>query len=183
MISVGERVAEMLEAAGIGVIHDRTVHDYPSYNGSYVHARTSTEEILKANPSIRLILDLHRDALETGGRQLRTAAQVKGRTAAQLMLVAGTNVSRPSHTGWEENLSLALKLQVQLERMAPGIMRPVNLRRERFNQDLGPGALLIEVGAAGNSRAEALAAAEILAEGIIALWEGSGETWEICIEK
>jgi hypothetical protein len=59
----------------------------------------------------------------------------------------------------------------------------VNLRRERFNQDLGPGALLIEVGAAGNSRAEALAAAEILAEGIIALWEGSGETWEICIEK
>lgn len=183
MISVGERVAEMLEAAGIGVIHDRTVHDYPSYNGSYVHARTSTEEILKANPSVRLILDLHRDALETGGRQLRTAAQVKGRTAAQLMLVVGTNVSRPSHTGWEENLSLALKLQVQLERMAPGIMRPVNLRRERFNQDLGPGALLIEVGAAGNSRAEALAAAEILAEGIIALWEGSGETWEICIEK
>ena len=172
MLCIGERVAEILEGAGIGVIHDRTVHDYPSYNGSYVHARTSAEEILKENPSIRLILDLHRDALETGGRQLRTVAEVKGGTSAQLMLVVGTNVTRPAHTGWEENLSLALKLQVQLQRMAPGIARPVNLRTERFNQDLRPGALLVEVGAAGNSRDEALTAAGILGEALVALAEG-----------
>ena len=174
MVSIGDRVAQLLTAAGIGVIHDRQLHDYPSYNGSYVHARASTEEILKANPSIRLILDLHRDALEKNGSQLGPVAAIEGNSAAQMMLVVGTNVSRQAHKNWEENLSLALKLQVQLERLYPGIMRPVNLRQQRFNQDLRPGALLIEVGAAGNTRAEALAAAEALAEGIIALSEGSG---------
>ena len=176
MISIGDRVAQLLTAAGIGVIHDRQLHDYPSYNGSYVHARASTEEILKNNPSIRLVLDLHRDALEKNGSQLALVAEVEGSSAAQLMLVVGTNVSRQAHKNWEDNLALALKLQLQLERMYPGLMRPVNLRSERFNQDLSAGALLIEVGAAGNSRAQALKAAEALAAGIIALSAGTGGT-------
>ena len=175
MISIGDRVAELLTAAGIGVIHDRQLHDYPSYNGSYIHARASTEEILQANPSIRLVLDLHRDALEKNGSQLRTLAQAEGKRSAQLMLVVGTNVSRQAHKNWEDNLSLALKLHIQLERLYPGIMRPVNLRSERFNQDLSSGALLIEMGAAGNTWAEALTAAEALAAGVIALAEGSGK--------
>lgn len=176
MISIGDRMAQLLTDAGIGVIHDRQLHDYPSYNGSYVHARASTEEILKANPSIRLILDLHRDALEKNGSQLAPVTEVEGTPAARLMLVVGTNVSRQVHKNWEENLSLALKLQLQLERMYPGLMRPVNLRSERFNQDLSDGALLVEVGAAGNSRAQALRAAEALAAGIIALSVGTGGT-------
>ena len=176
MISIGDRVAQLLTEAGIGVIHDRQLHDYPSYNGSYVHARSVTEGILKAEPSIRLILDLHRDALEKNGSQLALTAEVEGASAAQLMLVVGTNVSRQTHKNWGENLSLALKLQLQLERMYPGLMRPVNLRTERFNQDLSAGALLVEVGAAGNSRDEALRAAEALAAGIIALAKGTGET-------
>jgi stage II sporulation protein P len=91
------------------------------------------------------------------------------------MLVVGTDGSGLSHPGWQENLSLALKLQVQLERLAPGITRPINLRSQRFNQDLSPGALLVEVGAAGNSRAEALRAAEILGEAIASLAGGAGK--------
>lgn len=173
MISIGEAVAQMLDAAGIGVIHDRQIHDYPSYNGSYVHSRSAAEEILAEYPSICLILDLHRDALEKQGRQLRTLAAVDGENAAQLMLVVGTDISRQSHKNWQENLSLALKLHALLERMYPGIMRPMNLRAQRFNQDLSPGALLVEVGAAGNTRQEALIAAKILAEGIIMLANGA----------
>lgn len=173
MLSIGEAVAEILRSAGIGVIHDREVHDYPSYNGSYVHARASTEELLKQYPSVRLILDLHRDAVEVGGRQLRPLAQAGEGDTAQLMLVVGTNVSRQSHENWEENLSLALKLHVQLQRQFPGIMRPLNLRSQRFNQDLSPGALLVEVGAAGNTHGEALAAARALAEAIAALARGT----------
>lgn len=173
MLSIGDAVAEILTQAGIGVIHDREVHDYPSYNGSYAHARSSTEAILKQDPSIRLILDLHRDALETGTGQLRTAALVEGEASAQLMIVVGTNASRQSHTNWEENLALALKLHAQLERQSPGIMRPLNLRAQRFNQDLNAGALLIEVGAAGNSRQEALTAARELAKAVIVLAQGT----------
>ena len=174
MLSVGDAVAELLEAAGIGVIHDRQIHDYPSYNGSYVHSRSAAEQILAENPAVQLVLDLHRDALEKDGKQYRPLARNGDRTAAQMMIVVGTDTSRPSHENWQENLALALKLQVQLQRQFPGIMRPVNLRAQRFNQDLSPGALLVEVGAAGNTRQEALAAARELAGAVIALAEGFG---------
>lgn len=173
MLSVGDAVAEFLRENGIGVIHDREIHDYPSYSGSYVHSRNEAEEILARYPSIRLVLDLHRDAVERNGVQLRTLAEVDGAPSAQLMIVVGTDVSRQSHKNWQENLALALKLQVQMERLCPGIMRPMNLRPQRFNQDLSPGALLIEVGAAGNTHAEALAAAGVLAQTIADLAKGA----------
>lgn len=173
MLSIGEAVAEVLLDAGIGVIHDREIHDYPSYNGSYVHARASTSRILEAYPSVCLVLDLHRDASESGGSQMRTEAVIDGAAGAQLMFVVGTDVSRQSHENWEENLALALKLQVMLQQLSPGIMRPLNLRAQRFNQDLSPGALLVEIGAAGNTRQEALAAARKLGEALVNLAGGA----------
>lgn len=173
MISVGDRVTELLEAAGIGVIHDRELHDYPSYNGSYTHARKAIQKILEENPSICLVLDLHRDASGDLNNQFRPVASVEGEDTAQIMLVMGTNASGQSHPDWQENLALGLKLQAQLERQAPGITRPISLRAQRFNQDLTKGSLLIEMGAAGNSHLEALRAAEQLAEAVIALSKGT----------
>lgn len=173
MLSIGDRVAEILARYGITALHDRTLHDYPSYNGSYSHARRSIQQYLEDYPSIRLILDLHRDAVETASGQLRTLTTLGKTQSAQLMLVLGTNAAGLQHDDWEENLSLALKLQVQLERQNPGITRPIYLRSQRFNQDLSPGALLVEVGAAGNTHAEALLAAEQLAHAIGALGKGT----------
>ena len=173
MISVGEHLAELLEAGGITALQDRTLHDYPSYNGSYNHARKSIAAYLEEYPSIRLVLDLHRDASGSNRNQMRTEATVEGQPSAQLMLVMGTSASGLKHPDWEQNLALGLKLQAQCERIAPGIMRYVNLRAQRFNQDLSPGALLIEVGAAGNTHPEALRAVEVLAEAILALARGS----------
>lgn len=173
MLSIGDRVAEILSQQGISVIHDRELHDYPSYNGSYNHARKSIEYYLSRYPSIQLVLDLHRDASGDNDAQLRTLAQVSGEASAQLMLVVGTNAAGLHHPNWQENMALALKLHLQLERIAPGITRPINVRSQRFNQDLSPGALLIEVGAAGNTHAEALRAAEVLAEAIADLSKGA----------
>lgn len=176
MLSIGQQVADLLTQAGISVIHDRTLHDYPSYNGSYTDARRSISEYLQKNPSICLILDLHRDASGDLNDQFRPVVQVNGKSVAQLMLVMGTNVSGQYHPNWEENLALGLKLQVQLESIAPGITRPLCLRAQRFNQDMSPGALLIEVGAAGNTHDEAIRAAEILAKAIISLANGTEGT-------
>lgn len=173
MLSIGDRVAELLQEAGIGVIHDRQLHDYPSYNGSYNHARSAIEEILHENPGICLVLDLHRDASGDLNNQIRPTVSVEGEPAAQIMLVMGTDAAGLSHPDWQENLALGLKLQAQLERQAPGITRPMSLRSQRFNQDLTPGSLLIEMGAAGNTHAEALRAAEQLARAIIALRYGT----------
>jgi len=169
MLSIGDRVEELLEAGGIRVIRDRALHDYPSYNGSYVHAREAMEKMLEEHPQILLVLDLHRDAADApGGGQMRTRVTLGDGISAQLMLVLGTN-----HDRWQENLSLGLKLMAQLELQAPGITRPLLLRQSRFNQDLSPGALLVEVGAAGNTHPEALRAAEELARAILALAKGT----------
>ena len=168
MIAIGEILAQILEDAGVEVVHDTTLHDYPSYNGSYSHAAASTKSYLEAYPSIELILDLHRDAADTASGQLVTRCSVGGETSAQLMFVMGTD-TRLDHPDWERNLSLALKLQVLLERENPGICRDLNLSRNRYNQHLGDRALLIEVGAAGNTQAQAELAARELGEAIVAL--------------
>ena len=175
MLSIGQRIQSTLEDSGIVTIHDRSFHDYPNYNGCYGRSRKSTVQYLKEYPSLRLILDLHRDACDSADGQLRTLAQVKGQDSAQLMLVVGSNAGGQSHKRWQENLSLALQLQAQLETQCPGIVRPISFRSQRFNQDLSPGSLLIEVGGAGNSHQEALLAADQLAQAIIALCRGTGD--------
>ena len=170
MVSIGEIVRGILEANGIPVIHDCQLHDYPSYNGSYTRTRKAIQNYLKENGSIQLILDLHRDAAGEGANQMRTSAIAEGEPSAQLMLVMGTN-----YDSYPENLSLALKVHAQLESQCPGITRPLQLRAARFNQDLCPGALLVEVGAAGNTHPEARRAAEQLANAIVALADGTAE--------
>lgn len=168
MISVGTHLAELLTQAGINVIHDQTLHDYPSYSGSYSAARKAIDAWLKKYPTISLVLDIHRDASGDNNNQMVTSAKVNGQKSAQLMLVVGTN-----YDTWEDNLALALKMQVQLERNAPGICRYINLRAQRFNQDKSAGALLVEVGAAGNTHQEALTAVEVLANAISDLKKGA----------
>ena len=173
MLSIGGAVAEILSSHGIGVIHDRELHDYPSYDGSYNHARESIRYYLEKYPSIQLVLDLHRDASGDLNNQRRSVVKVDGQDCAQLMLVMGSDGAGLSHPNWEENLALGLKLQAVLEHQVPGITRPLTLRGQRFNQDLSPGAVLVEVGTAGNSHAEALLAAKMLAEAVAVLAHGT----------
>ena len=174
MLRVGAEIARVLEENGIGVIHDTTLHDKPSYNGSYNAARKTIAARLEEYPSIRLVLDVHRDALElTDEVQLSTHALVDGQDSAQLMLVMGTNAGGLYHPNWRDNLSVAVKLQTLLEGEHPGLFRAMQLRTERFNQDLSPAGMLLEVGAAGDTLEEALAAARAFAQGIVALAQGS----------
>jgi stage II sporulation protein P len=174
MVAVGALLAQQLQDRGIRVIHDRQLHDYPSYNMAYTNARASVERYLEENPSVCLVLDLHRDAaLNSDGSQFATSATVNGVASAQLMLVVGTDCISDSHPHWEENLSLAMKLQVLLEQKNPGLTRPNLLRGCVFNQDLSSGMLIVEVGTAGNSLAEALTAMPPLADAIAVLAAGA----------
>ena len=174
MVSIGQRVAEILEAGGIRVIHDRSLHDYPAYNDAYANARQSISQILAENPSICLVLDLHRDAAEDeNGNQKRSAVTLEGESCARLMMGMGSDKGNLSFPHWEQNLALAVKLQACLEQKYEGLCKPIQLVTSRYNQDLSTGALLIEVGTAGNTHREALAAAEHLAEGILALAGGA----------
>ena len=174
VVSVGDRLVQVLEAGGVHAVHDRTMHDSPSYNDSYVNSRESVEEYLAQYPTIQLVLDIHRDAVESSnGEQLGFTTTVNGRETARLMMVVGSDAGGLTHPNWPENMSLAVKLHAQLEKLAPGSCRPISFRSQRFNQDLSPGALIVEVGAAGNTQAEALAAAELLGQAILDLAKGS----------
>lgn len=174
MLSIGAHVAELLEAGGISVIHDTAIHDSPSYDLSYTNSRRSVQEYLKRYPSIRLVLDLHRDSYEdAAGNQVAHTVFSEGESLAPLMFVVGTDYGGLTHPNWQQNLSLALKLQTQLESFCPGICRNLNLRTQRFNQDLSVGSLLVEVGASGNTHAQALKAAEVLSKAILSLAHGS----------
>ena len=174
VIALGDRLAALLEEAGIRVIHDRSLHDYPSYNSAYDHSRSAAQDYLQRYPGIRLVLDLHRDAvLLSNGSQYAPAVTAAGDRVARLMLVVGTDGSGMHHPHWQENLAAALKLQALLERQVPGITRPTILRAQRFNHDLSAGAMIVEIGAAGNTLQQAMAAVPYLAEAIIALSSGA----------
>lgn len=165
MIRIGEELKKRLEAAGIGVIHDKTINDYPSYNDSY----NKTEKVIRTNlekyPSICFVFDIHRDAVGDSENKVKFTSTVNGEKAAQVMIVCGSdqNLENPN---WRKNLSLALKIQNYFETEYPSFMRPLNLRKERFNMHLTTGSLLFEVGTNSNTMDEALAAARCLGDGL-----------------
>ncbi len=172
MLSVGTHLKACLEKKGITVIHDTSVYDYPSYDDAYTLSRKSVEDYLEEYPSLCLVLDIHRDAYEDkNGNQARNTVIINGVSSSRLMVVAGSHSLDSG--GWQKNLAAAVKLQAVLEKAYPGLCRPVTVRSSSFNQDTSPGALLIEVGTAGDTRQDALNAAEFLAEGIAALAHGS----------
>lgn len=173
-VRIGQQLAQLLRAGGIKVIHDTTLHDHPDYNSSYTYARETITQYLQDNPAISMIIDIHRDAAALDSKkQLTTYAQVNGKDSSQLMMVVGTDASGRNHPYWQENMALAVKLHTRLEQISPGICRPISFRNQRFNQDLSTGAMLIEVGAAGDSIDQALVATRVLAEAILDLASGT----------
>lgn len=169
LIAIGEEIARVLRSGGVQVLHDKTYHDQPNFDDAYSNARRTIQAYLEKYPTIQMVLDIHRDASDATAGQLITSATVGGQKSAQLMMVVGTDAGGNYHPNWQQNLSLALQLSAVLEAENPGIIRPIQLRSQRFNMDLTAGSLLIEVGAAGNTQQEALIAANALAQGILTL--------------
>ena len=165
MIRVGDELTQALTKLGLQVIHDRSLYDYPSYNGSYTRAQAAIEDYLTQYPSIQLVLDVHRDAvLLEDGSPYKTTVSAAGESCSQIMLCVGTDGSGLSHPHWRENLKLALHLQEALTAIEPELARPISLVNSRYNQNLTPGSLIVEIGYNGNSLQEALAAARCFAK-------------------
>jgi len=167
MVRVGEEMAEVFRSYGFEVIHDTTLCDYPAYNGAYDRSRQLAQGWLKQYPSIKLVLDVHRDALvDSDGNIYKLVSQQDGEDAAQVMLVVGSSGGGAEHPNWQNNLALALRLQAQLAEDWGDLARPVVLRSSRYNQDLLPGSLLVEVGGHGNTLTEALRGGRRFAESV-----------------
>lgn len=166
MVAVGEVIKNILEENGIETIHDTTVHDYPSYNGAYTRSMSTVKGNLEKYPSIKVVLDVHRDGIvREDGTKVKVAADINGEKAAQCMFVIGTN-AQLTHDNWKDNMRFACKLQKYANENYPGLMRPIILRKERFNQQVSKGAIIIEVGSNGNTLDEAKKGAEYMAKTI-----------------
>ncbi len=161
IIRVGNELTSIFESYGLKVIHDIGVYDYPSYTGSYNRSGEKAQEYLKQYPTIKIIIDLHRDALGSNDVLYKTVATEDGVCASQVMLLVGTDAAGLSHPDWRENLSLAVYLQKAVAAEYPSLMRPISLVKYRYNQQLTKGSMIIEVGSNGNTLREALAAVRL----------------------
>ena len=159
VVRIGDEIAAVLSEYGISVLHDRTLHDVPSYNDAYNSSLAAVEDYLAKYPTLVYVLDIHRDPIQdSDGTQYKLIAQEDSR-AAQCCFVLGMVSDR-----WAENMSLAIAVQETLMAQSPTLMRPIAARGYRYNQHLPIDSLLVEVGAAGNSLDEALFSARIFAK-------------------
>ncbi len=164
MIAVGEEFCRALADHGIQSIQCRRLHDKDDYNSSYKNSRESIKEYLLKFPSIKYVIDIHRDSLTTNeNAKIKTSANsING--CAQVMMVAGCEGQGVKYDLWEKNLSLSLKYKKVMDEKYPSLSRPIYLRHSKYNLDLLEGSILLEIGSCGNTLSEALKAARLAAE-------------------
>ena len=163
MIRVGDEISAVLESKGIGVIHDRTIYD-TTYTGAYDTSRAGIEKILEKHPTIVITLDIHRDAIYyNDNTRVKPVAVADGVKASQMMIITGAeggNVA--SFPDWETNLSFALNLQNAVNTEYEYLMKPVYFCNRKYNMDITPYSLLIEVGTDVNTLEESAYSGRLL---------------------
>lgn len=165
VVRVGQVFCDTLTKNGIPNIHSEELHDLNDYNNAYGNAQKTIEKYLKKYPSIRYIVDIHRDSIiRTDGEKIAPTVQINGKDTAQIMIVAGTDESGYSHPNWRSNFSVFFKYKAMTDEAYPGLMRPVNVRKVRFNQHYSSGSMLLEIGSCGSTLASCENAAELAAE-------------------
>ena len=170
VVAVGNIICDTLESYGIHCYHDVSIHDYPSYQGSYTRAMQTIENDLNTYRDVKVVLDVHRDAfVYEDGTKLRVVCDGAAAPTSQVMLVSGTDSMGLYNPNWRENLKFAAKIQSAANIMYPNLMRSINLRTERFNLHETKGSLILEVGSNGNTLEEALNAGRNVAKAIAAV--------------
>ncbi len=176
MLRVGDEIVKELEAAGIEVIHDRSLYDYPSYNGAYNRSAATAKKYLEKYPSITVTLDIHRDAIEqSGGVRVKPTAVINGKKAAQVMIIAGVDDGTMDFPKWRENMKFASALQQEMESSYPGLTRAAMVCHRRYNMYLTTNSLLIEMGGHANTLDEAIYSGQMLGKSLAEVLKENGK--------
>lgn len=165
MVKVGTALVQSLNDNGICAIHATEHHDEQSYNGSYDRSRETINKYLEKYPSIKVVIDVHRDSIGYGGEQgkIKPTFMYNNKKAAQIMIMSGYDGDGElGFPDWEENLRFALKLQQTTEKMYPGMTRPLSFGNFCYNMDVNNGSILIEVGTDVNTVSEAVYSGQLL---------------------
>ncbi|MBR7142482.1 MAG: stage II sporulation protein P [Clostridia bacterium] len=171
MVAVGDVFEQVLTRAGIGVVHSHRIHD-ADYRHAYEASLETVEYFLEKYPSIRVVLDIHRDSVEDA--QGQQAALMGTQEAAQIMFVVGTDGYGKEHPQWTLNLGFAYAWQEKLGEEYPTLCRPIHVSKNRYNQHVRAGALIVEVGTEANTQSQAVNAARLAAQGLVQLLAQEG---------
>ncbi len=164
VVRVGTEIEKTLKAQGFNVIHDTKIYD-SRYDGAYERSRVTVKKYLEKYPSLQVILDVHRDAIQTDdGTKYKPVNTIMGKKAAQIMLVTGCQEQGiEDYPNWYENLKFTLKLQKSCEDNFSGLMRPVSFCARRYNMHLAPCSILCEFGSDANTLDEAVYSGRLFA--------------------
>lgn len=169
VVRVGGEIEKYLTKNGIKTLHDTNYYDYPAFDGAYSRSLSATQEYLKKYPSIKVVLDIHRDIIQqSDGTRLRPAVKISGKSAAQIAIVAACGEPDSSLTvpDWRQNYRLALRIQQQINRSYPGLARPLELVDKQYNQQACHGSLMVEIGTDVSSLDEAVYSGQLFGQAV-----------------
>lgn len=155
---VGKALVETLENNGIPAIQDVTINDYPSFMKAYSASEVTLKRMLKENPSLQMVFDLHRDA----EKREYVVSEINGKTAAKISIIVAQGQKDLPQPNWKKNYAMAKLIDRKLNEKYPGLSRGIQLVEWRYNQHLHPHALIIEVGSHETSTQEAIYAIQML---------------------
>ena len=168
IVGVGECLTKILtEQYGYRVLHNTGQYDVETRDNAYSRALPAVEQILAENPSIQVIIDLHRDEV---AEETKLVTDIQGRPTARFMFFNG--LSRTRKTGdidylanenQEANLAFSFQMQLKAAEYYPGLTRRIYLKGYRYNMHLRPRTLLVELRAQNNTVEEAINACDPLA--------------------
>jgi len=159
IVDIGEILAHRLRDLGVTTVHAPFRHQELGYDYAYQSSRATAQQIMREAPTVRVLLDLHRD----GNLDLDSTTYVDGLPVARVRCVVG---ARDDLTHWQENLAFCEALMAKMEEANPGITLPTLTPQARYNQDLLPGAILLEIGNALNTFDEAARAVHHVADAL-----------------
>lgn len=171
IVGMGSYLTTLLQRQGFKVIHNKDTFDMENgnldRNKAYTKAEPVIAQILKENPDIQIVIDLHRDGV---GENVRLVKEIDGKATAQVMFFNGLSFSAKNgsisylpNPYIENNLALTMQLKLASDSLVPGFARKIYLKSLRFNLHLHPGAMLVEAGAQTNTVEEMRNAMEVLA--------------------
>lgn len=167
MVRVGDEICRVLEQRGIGVVHDREIHD-EDYNSAYDSSRQSVEKYLEENPTIEITIDVHRDSITyKDGTKVKPTAEINDKKAAKMMIISGCEYNRVKNfPDWEENLRFSAAVTNELNSKYEGLMRPILFSERKYNMDLTKNSFLLEIGTEANTLEEACYSGRLFANGL-----------------
>lgn len=172
IVGVGEYLTKLLNEKGIETIHDTGVYDIINgqldRSNAYENAEASIRPILEANPSVEVVIDLHRDGV---AEDTHLVTEINGKPTAKIMYFNGLSRTRTNgdiaylyNPYIQDNLAFSLQMELASESNYPGFARHIYLGGYRYNLHLVPKSLLVEAGAQTNTVEEMMNAMEVLAD-------------------